>query len=104
MNKQKLLRHNNKKILATEIAYEVENLSKAKKELIIIIKQLIEAGFTELQANKRIAKAVNIDFRTLLKWLSNDTCVSHMRLVGIVIFIESYKNSRLIAAKELGIV
>ena len=61
---------NNIKKLAEQINQEVQELTKAREGLIEIKKKMVEAGFSEDQACKKLATAIGgLDFRTIKKWL-----------------------------------
>ena len=77
--------------LVKEIQQEIQELTEAKEELIKIKKQMTEAGFSEDQACKRIASAVEIDFRTLKNWLRKQSHMQEAKLLKVILFLDAYK-------------
>ena len=58
------------KKLVEQINQEVQELSEAREGLIKIKEKMVEAGFSEDQACKKLATAIGgLDFRTIKKWL-----------------------------------
>ena len=77
--------------LVREIQQEMQELIEAREKLIEIKKQMTEAGFSEDQACKRIASAVEIDFRTLKNWLRKQSHMQEAKLLKVILFLDAYK-------------
>ena len=82
---------NNIKKLAEQINQEVQELTKAREGLIEIKKKMIEAGFSEDQACKKLATAIGLDFRTIKNWLRKETHLQDKKLLRILLFIKVYE-------------
>ena len=77
--------------LVKEIQQEVQELTEAREELIKIKEQMTEAGFSEDQACRRIASALDLDFRTLKNWLRKKSQIQEAKLLKVLLFLEAYK-------------
>ena len=83
---------NNIKKLAEQINQEVQELTKAREGLIEIKKKMVEAGFSEDQACKKLATAIGgLDFRTIKNWLRKETHLQDKKLLRILLFIKVYE-------------
>jgi len=78
---------------AQEIALEISQLEEAKQEITKIRDDLMGVSFSEPQACKRIAKAFDLDFRTLQRWLDNTSngSLNSKNRLQVLLFIDSYK-------------
>ena len=79
------------KEFAQEIAQEVSQLEEAKQEIIRIRDNLMGASYSELQACKRIASGINLDYRTIQKWLNEDGNLSSKNRLEVMLFLNVYK-------------
>ena len=80
------------KKLVEQINQEVQELSEAREELIEIKKKMVEAGFSEDQACKKLATAIGgLDFRTIKNWLRKETHLQDKKLLRILLFIKVYE-------------
>jgi hypothetical protein len=82
------------KKLAKQISFEVDQLNEGRKDLRKMRDELMEAGYKESAACKRIAEAINIDYRTLQKWLTVESSLSAKKFLEVLIFIDAYKEYR----------
>lgn len=79
------------KKLAKQISFEIDQLNEGRKALRKMRDELMEAGYKESGACKRIAGAINIDYRTLQKWLTVESSLSAKKFLEVRIFIDAYK-------------
>ena len=80
------------KKLVEQINQEVQELSEAREGLIKIKEKMVEAGFSEDQACKKLATAIGgLDFRTIKKWLRKETHLQDKKLLRILLFIKTYE-------------
>ena len=80
------------KKLVEQINQEVQELSEAREGLIEIKKKMVEAGFSEDQACKKLTTAIGgLDFRTIKKWLRKETHLQDKKLLRILLFIKAYE-------------
>ena len=79
---------------AEQVAEEVSLLEEAKKEITKIRDDLMGVSFSEPQACKRIAKAFDLDFRTLQRWLdnTNNGSLNGKNRLEVMLFIDAYKD------------
>ena len=79
------------KKLVEQINQEVQELSEAREGLIKIKEKMVEAGFSEDQACKKLATAIGLDFRTIKNWLRKETHLQDKKLLRILLFIKTYE-------------
>jgi len=77
--------------LVKEIQQEVQELTESREELIKIKEQMTEAGFSQDQACRRIADAIELDFRTLKNWLKKKSHLQEAKLLKVLLFLDAYK-------------
>ena len=77
--------------LVREIQQEMQELIKAREKLIEIKKQMTEAGFSEDQACRKLATAIDLDFRTVKNWLRNQSHLQEAKLLKVLLFLDAYK-------------
>ena len=76
--------------LAKEIAIEVNKLTEGREKLSELRDELIQAGYKDLAACKRIAEVINLDYRTLQKWLDSNGPLNNRNRLEIMLFIDVY--------------
>mgnify|MGYP003136728873 CR=1 FL=1 len=76
--------------LALEIALEVDKLTEGREKLIELRDELIQAGYTDPAACKRIAKVIKLDYRTLQKWLDSNGPLNARNRLEVMMFIDAY--------------
>tara|TARA_R100001443_G_C3284235_1_gene161203 strand:+ start:333 stop:605 length:273 start_codon:yes stop_codon:yes gene_type:complete len=77
--------------LVREIQQEMQELIKAREKLIEIKKQMTEAGFSEDQACRKLATAIDLDFRTVKNWLRKQSHLQEAKLLKVLLFLDAYK-------------
>ena len=77
--------------LVREIQQEMQELIEAREKLIEIKKQMTEAGFSEDQACRKLATAIDLDFRTVKNWLRKQSHLQEAKLLKILLFLDAYK-------------
>jgi len=77
--------------LVREIQQEIQELIEAREKLIEIKKQMTEAGFSEDQACRKLATAIDLDFRTVKNWLRKQSHLQEAKLLKILLFLDAYK-------------
>ena len=75
--------------LVREIQQEMQELIKAREKLIEIKKQMTEAGFSEDQACRKLATAIDLDFRTVKNWLRKQSHLQEAKLLKVLLFLDS---------------
>ena len=75
--------------LVREIQQEMQELIKAREKLIEIKKQMTEAGFSEDQACRKLATAIDLDFRTVKNWLRKQSHLQETKLLKVLLFLDS---------------
>ena len=76
--------------LVREIQQEMQELIKAREKLIEIKKQMTEAGFSEDQACRKLATAIDLDFRTVKNWLRKQSHLQEAKLLKVLLFLDAY--------------
>ena len=76
--------------LAKEIAIEVNKLTEGREKLSELRDELIQAGYKDLAACKRIAEVINLDYRTFKKWLDSNGPLNNRNRLEIMLFIDVY--------------
>ena len=77
--------------LVREIQQEMQELIIAREKLIEIKKQMTEAGFSEDQACRKLATAIDLDFRTVKNWLRKQSHLQEAKLLKVLLFLDAYK-------------
>ena len=77
--------------LVREIQQEMQELIEAREKLIKIKKQMTEAGFSEDQACRKLATAIDLDFRTVKNWLRKQSHLQEAKLLKVLLFLDAYK-------------
>ena len=77
--------------LVREIQQEMQELIKAREKLIEIKKQMTEAGFSEDQASRKLATAIDLDFRTVKNWLRKQSHLQEAKLLKVLLLLDAYK-------------
>jgi|14BtaG_2_1085337.scaffolds.fasta_scaffold96632_1 uncharacterized membrane protein len=77
--------------LVREIQQEMQELIEAREKLIEIKKQMTEAGFSEDQACRKLATAIDLDFRTVKNWLRKQSHLQEAKLLKVLLFLDAYK-------------
>ena len=77
--------------LAKEIAIEVNKLTEGREKLIELRDELVQAGYKDSGACKRIAEVINLDYRTLQKWLDSNGALNNRNRLEIMFFIDAYR-------------
>jgi len=78
--------------LVREIQQEMQELIEAREKLIEIKKQMTEAGFSEDQACRKLATAIDLDFRTVKNWLRKQSHLQEAKLLKVLLFLDAYKD------------
>ena len=52
---------------------------------------MVEAGFSEDQACRKLATAIGLDFRTIKNWLRKQSHLQEKKLLRILLFIKAYE-------------
>lgn len=88
------------KALAKEIAVEVNKLTEGRKKLSELRGELIQAGYKDPAACKRIAEVISLDYRTLQKWLDSNGPLNNRNRLEVMLFIDAYTDFRKEIKKE----
>jgi len=86
--------------LAKEIAVEVNKLTEGREKLSELRDELIQAGYKDSGACKRIADVINLDYRTLQKWLDSNGPLYERGRLEVMLFIDAYTDFRKEIRKE----
>ena len=86
--------------LAKEIAIEVNKLTEGREKLSELRDELIQAGYKDLAACKRIAEVINLDYRTLQKWLDSNGPLNNRNRLGFMLFLDVYTDFKKEIEKE----
>ena len=52
---------------------------------------MTEAGFSEDQACRKLATAIDLDFRTVKNWLRKQSHLQEAKLLKVLLFLDAYK-------------
>ena len=74
--------------LAKEVALEVKLLTEGKEKMRQIRDELMQAGYKEGAACKRIAEVISLDYRTLQKWVGGNGPLNSAARLKVMLFLD----------------